>query len=274
MRNSDYIVIQGFMVSELNLSGNKLIVYAIIHGFSKDGVHEFNGSLGYICKWTNLSKNTVISTLNALIEEGLISKREYEINGVKFCSYKICTGSAEIAPPVQNLNGGSAEIEPHNIYNKTIEKKDTNVSYEAESTLSPQKNSFNWDGLMKYFNDMMANKAIQQIARFTPKRKQCVSARLREYGREAIGEAIKKAAASDFLNGKNNHNFTATFDWIFRPNNFPKVLEGNYDNRDNNFNLNTNQGNRYEQRNSEMQQRAAGAASLIAQLEAEERADD
>lgn len=44
--------------------------------------------------------------------------------------------------------------------------------------------------------------------------------------------------------------------------------------KDKNFNLKTNQGNRYEQRNSEVQQRAAGAAALIAQLEAEERAND
>ena len=273
MRNSDYIVIQGFMVSELNLSGNRLIVYAIIHGFSKDCVHEFSGSLSYICKWTNLSKNTVISTLNSLVEDGLISKREYEINGVKFCSYKICTGSAEIAPPYQKLNGGSAEIAPHiNNNDKTI-VRDTCVSHEDESRLSPPKEELDFEEFAKFFNSTMADKAIKPISKFTPKRKTAVRARMREYGKKALGDVIKKAAASDFLNGKSQRGWTADFDWLFKPNNFPKVLEGNYDNREN-VNLNTNQGNRYEQRNNEVQQRAAGAAALIARLEAEERLDD
>ena len=265
------------MVSDLNLSGNRLIIYAIIHGFSRDFVHEFNGSINYLCKWTNLSKNTVLATLKSLIDDGLIAKREYEINNVKFCSYKICTSGAEIAPPSQKLNGGSAEIAlggsaeiaPHNIDNTSTENKDTSVSNEVESTLFTQSDSFNWDGLMQYFNSTMANKAIKPISRFTPKRKQAVRARLREYGRTALGEAIRNAAASDFLNGKNSHGFTATFDWIFLPNNFPKVLEGNYDNRD----INNNNNSRYEQRANDIQQRAEGAARVLARLAEEEGRD-
>ena len=55
---------------------------------------------------------------------------------------------------------------------------------------------------------------------------------MREYGKDAVLTAIKKAAESDFLNGCGNKAFVASFDWIFRPTNFPKVLEGNYDNKE------------------------------------------
>ena len=52
---------------------------------------------------------------------------------------------------------------------------------------------------------------------------------MREYGNDAIYEAIQKATKSSFLNGGGNRGFCATFDWIFLPTNFPKIIEGNYD---------------------------------------------
>lgn len=48
MKETDYITILSPMVSKLKLSGNNLIIFALIHGFSKDGEHSFNGSLEYI----------------------------------------------------------------------------------------------------------------------------------------------------------------------------------------------------------------------------------
>lgn len=39
------------------------------------------------------------------------------------------------------------------------------------------------------------------------------------------------ASKSDFLNGKNNTGWTASIDWLLKPANFVKVLEGNYVNK-------------------------------------------
>ncbi len=41
-------------------------------------------------------------------------------------------------------------------------------------------------------------------------------------------EAFDKVLQSDFLMGKNNRGWQATFDWIMDPENMTKVLEGNY----------------------------------------------
>ena len=41
-----------------------------------------------------------------------------------------------------------------------------------------------------------------------------------------------KAEASSFLKGKNNRNWSATFDWMLKDANMSKVLDGNYDDRD------------------------------------------
>lgn len=85
--------------------------------------------------------------------------------------------------------------------------------------------------LLAFFNSIMAGKGIPQIKSISNKRKAAVLARFRQYGKQAIMDAIIKASESDFLNGATEQAFVASFDWIFKPNNFAKVLEGNYSNR-------------------------------------------
>jgi hypothetical protein len=85
--------------------------------------------------------------------------------------------------------------------------------------------------VMQFFNKKVEKSLIPQIKSITGKRKSMLLARIREFGVENVYKAFEKAAASNFLNGGGNKGFVADFTWIVRPNNFPKVLEGNYDNR-------------------------------------------
>lgn len=86
------------------------------------------------------------------------------------------------------------------------------------------------ENVMRFWNHTMISPvAIPTIAKMTPKRKTVVNARVKEFGINAVYQAISKAAESSFLNGGGSKGFLADFDWVFRPNNFPKVLEGNYD---------------------------------------------
>lgn len=87
IKNENFIAIQGFMVKELGLSGNELIAYALIYGFSQDNESEFKGSLIYVAEWLNCSKTTAFNLLNKLADDGFIKKTEKTINGVKFCNY-------------------------------------------------------------------------------------------------------------------------------------------------------------------------------------------
>ena len=146
--DKNYIVIQSFMVSELGLKGNELLIYAIIFGFSQTTGQAFHGSLTYLESWTNSTRHTVISSLKSLVEKGLIEKEEQTINGVKYCSYRVKNstdeaqevvqklhgGSAKIAQEVvQKLHGGSAKIAPNNIlYNIVDNIVDNNIVEKAE----------------------------------------------------------------------------------------------------------------------------------------------
>ena len=86
VNSENYFVVQGWMLSELGLKNNELLVYAIIYGFSQGG-NKFTGSLQYLCDWTNSGKTSVQNCLKSLREKGLIEKEENTINGVKFCKY-------------------------------------------------------------------------------------------------------------------------------------------------------------------------------------------
>lgn len=55
-----------------------------------------------------------------------------------------------------------------------------------------------------------------------------LKARIRENGLDAVLEAVASIDKSPFLKGNNKKGWRITFDWFVRPNNFAKVLDGNY----------------------------------------------
>ena len=91
VQDLSYIHVEGWMVNKLNLKGNALMVYAIIHGFtnSKDeSIDKFKGSLRYLADWTNSSKQGVLNALEKLVKEERIEKNPIEVNGVNYVEYR------------------------------------------------------------------------------------------------------------------------------------------------------------------------------------------
>lgn len=71
---------------------------------------------------------------------------------------------------------------------------------------------------------------LTQVTKITAdtNRGRMLKARIRENGVDGVLKAIENVKNSTFLKGQNNRGFEATFDWFVKPNNFLKVLEGNY----------------------------------------------
>ena len=75
VREDNYFAVQGWMVTELKLKGNALMLYAIIYGFSQTTNTAFTGSVDYLCEWLgSVSRPTVINTLDNLVKQGLLTK--------------------------------------------------------------------------------------------------------------------------------------------------------------------------------------------------------
>lgn len=67
------------------------------------------------------------------------------------------------------------------------------------------------------------------VIKLTEARKRAIKARLKDYGLDEIKRAFSLAGQSDFLKGSSG--WQASFDWLMKPANMTKVLEGNYTNR-------------------------------------------
>jgi hypothetical protein len=88
VKDNNFIAIQGWMRTKLDLKGNTLIIYALIYGFSQDGTSRFRGSRKYIADWCGCSLDTVDRTLSSLVNKGLIAKYPHiDDNGSRSVDY-------------------------------------------------------------------------------------------------------------------------------------------------------------------------------------------
>lgn len=105
VKDNNFISIQGWMRTKLNLKGNELLIYALIYGFSQDGESRFKGSRKYIANWCGCSLNTVDRTLNSLVDKGLLAKYPHiDDNGSRLVDYAAILTSIPSTPaqaPVQ-----------------------------------------------------------------------------------------------------------------------------------------------------------------------------
>lgn len=134
MKNENYITIQGWMVNELLLTGNDLICYALIYGFTQNGGY-WEKSQAYISEWLGVSKRSVSDILKRLVDNKHIDKKEYEVNGVKFCKYKANAGN--FIGGEESSMGGSEESSLHRNNNNTNKEKEIDLSISKKMFTPP-----------------------------------------------------------------------------------------------------------------------------------------
>lgn len=122
-------------------------------------------------------------------------------------------GNKERKEEVKERKNGKKEEEGITVSNETVCQTDVRHIVDA------------WNGL-----ESCGIKTISKI-NSSSQRYQRLVARIKQYSTADVLSAINRIRGSDFLQGKNNRGWTITFDWFVLPNNFPKVLEGNYDNK-------------------------------------------
>ena len=112
------------------------------------------------------------------------------------------------------VNGTEEDIDKDKDKNKNITVSKETVCGTEVSQVVEAWNSLNLARIVKITPDSQRGKWLHK--------------RLNDYGLENVLAAIENVRASAFLMGKNKNGWQATFDWFIRPNNFPKVLDGNY----------------------------------------------
>lgn len=135
----NFITIQGWMITDLKLTGRDLLIYAIIHGFSQNGETWFVGNLEYLMTATGACKNAVLKSLKLLMERSLIEKTEMPTFGcLKKCHYRTCATGAQ-----NELAGAQNEpvrvhkmnpLEPDNNITNTLDNNNNNNIYNNNSS--------------------------------------------------------------------------------------------------------------------------------------------
>ena len=209
--NENFITIQGWMVNELGLKGNELIVYAIIYGFSQAENQVFNGSLQYIADWLNTSKQTVINTLKHLQEKELIEKKEQYLNGVKFCEY-YSKNLNEVFKKFdwgysKNLTGGIQNFLPNNILDNKKDNIDNNI-----------KEKIPYEEIIDCLNRL----AGTNYRATSKKTRELINGRWEEGYRLQDFETVIKKKCDDWIGTKYEEYLAPTT--LFRPINFERYL--------------------------------------------------
>lgn len=161
MKSENFVVIQGWMCNELGLKGNELLIFALIHGFSQDGVSKFHGGRKYIGDTFNISLPTVDKALNSLVDKGYLNKEGFDdfVNpNVYWVNFevvkKLYEGSKE------TLLGGSKET----LLNKTSKQTKTEKKSNSKELLPNQDFQF---GKSKPKKDNLYTKCSSMINQYT-----------------------------------------------------------------------------------------------------------
>ena len=127
MKSENFVIIQGWMCNELELKGNELLVFALIYGFSQDGVSKFRGTRQYIANTFNISRPTVDKALQGLLDKQYIYKEGFD----DFVNPNIYWVNIEVVKKLymgckETLQGGCKETLLNNTNNKNIDNKKNN----------------------------------------------------------------------------------------------------------------------------------------------------
>jgi hypothetical protein len=217
---------------------------------------NFTAALSTLCSKTGLDRKSVFKGREVLEEIGSIRwKSNISSKAAEYCIIPFFTG----IEPGNNLpaNGDRTNLPdngdhtperatdcppdlppdhtpecgtdhgPINKLKENEKKINESNSDESEDSLSSADDATDPVQLLfDRYNEICKN--LQPVKLLTERRRRMVGRRLKEYGFDNCMMMLHRAAESDFLAGNNTKDWTANFNWIFRPENFVKVFEGNY----------------------------------------------
>ncbi len=121
--------------------------------------------------------------------------------------------------PTETLRGGVDRLYPKG------EKTSQNANLEPSE--AGEAKCIDYEAIKSRWNEETGG-ALGKLVMITGRRREMVRARIRETSVDDFFTMIHNAAASSFLRGESQRGWVANFDWCIKPNNYPKVLEGRY----------------------------------------------
>ena len=221
------------------LKASEKIMYSEITALSNKYGY-CSASNNYFAKLYKVEKNTVSLWINNLKKYGYISViLEYKENTKQVVKRKIYTNNTyqlnkgyPITKKKDTLSikneEGYHEKKGYPITKKDEENNTSINNINKNNTSNNKGDEADWKQLIiDEWNSLDDNIPKLQALNPSTNRYKLIQARINQYGLEKVIEALKSINQSEFLKGYKT-DFRITFDWFIKPNNFVKVMEGNY----------------------------------------------
>ena len=170
-----------------------------------------------------------LSVQRRLLKRIEISEKRANAGRISAKKRKKAASAQQNSTSVQQIPTKESKVKE----SKVKEIGDTNVSLsDAEH---PTQEKIDYKAVINFFNEETQGVFGYLKYPIGKSRKESIRARITEFGKDGFAEMVRKATKSDFLKGDGNKGFVAKFDWMIRPSNFQKILEGNYDNKNKGF---------------------------------------
>ena len=140
VKERHFISLQGWMLTKLGLSGDDLLVYGIIYGFSQKEGHAYTGGVEYLQEWLGKSsRNTITDVLNHLEERKFIIKKKVKNKNTYYINDEILDDveSAKNQDSSENESANIQESNPEKIMTESAKNQDSyNISKDILSYLN------------------------------------------------------------------------------------------------------------------------------------------
>lgn len=196
-------------------------LYAYLASFCGSS-DECYPSVNLILKEMGFSRETFYKHVNALVAAGVVEKKQINENG-RFgrVVYKVLHEVKIIDLPYTNL---PTAVEP-----TTRKPTHNNNSININNNIN-SNNKVIYQQIADMYNNTCVS--FPRLNKLSESRKKAIKARLKTYTLEDFQKLFEMAEASGFLKGQNDRNWSATFDWLIKDSNMAKVLDGNYQDKE------------------------------------------
>ena len=182
-------------------------------------------SVKSICEATGLTTRTARTCINRLIstsEIAIKTTNKYTLVTIENWSYY----QSEEDEATNTMTSDSTNKRQTNDKQTTTDEEDKKTNKEKKT-----KNAFmDYQAVVDLWNETV--KDLMPVTRLSDGRKKAIRARHADGGMALIKQVFEKVSDSDFLRGKTGNPWQANFDWVMKANNWTKVIDGNYDNKE------------------------------------------
>ena len=211
-------------------TGQVSLYFALLHVCNRSNWTEWFAAPNQVLSvLTGLSRSGILKARNELKQRGLI---DFQEKATKATKYKVTmANSKQVSTQISVQIGTQIGVQDGTQISDTLykhkqnEKSSTDILPEKTDAFSDQITT-----IRELYNSVCGS--YPRLVKMSEARKKAIRARLRAgYTVEDFQKLFEMAEASDFLKGKNNRNWSATFDWLVADSNMAKVLDGNYTDR-------------------------------------------